>query len=489
MDQSVEAARLSKLASFQILDTPPEREFDALTALAQRLLDCPIALVSLVDDRRQWFKSVQGLGDVRETPREQAFCAHTIHEDGLLLVEDALGDARFETNPLVLGNPHIRFYAGVPLRPQSDGFADDLPGLGSFCVIDTKPRRLSEEQLAILRDLAAVASSLLRARASAEEARDMAELAEERADILDGQHRLLRQAEKLAGIGSWRLSLDDDRLEWSDQVYVIHGLPIGALPTLEEALDFYAPEEAQRIQKQLARAAQLGEPFDFESDLITADGRHRRVRSIGEIEFRHERPAAIVGVFQDVTDSHLREEELRHSASTDSLSGLPNRASFERRFADALAAAEVQAEPVALLLIDLDGFKAVNDSFGHAAGDDVLRAMAGHMRSGCMANAFSARLGGDEFALLVTRPRDCADLETYVQQVLEQLQVSVEQGGETRHVSATVGAALADGPSATQVELMRRADLALYQAKRDQRGSGRIFGVDAPIHRTSVDAV
>jgi diguanylate cyclase (GGDEF)-like protein len=488
MDQSLEAARLNKLASFHILDTLPEREFDALTALAQRLLDCPIALVSLVDERRQWFKSVQGLGDVRETPREYAFCAHTIHEDDLLMVEDARQDARFGTNPLVCGDPRIRFYAGVPLRPHSNGFADDLPGIGSFCVIDTRPRRLSAEQLAILRDLAAVASSLIQAQASAQEARDMADLAEDRANILDGQHRLFRQAEKLAGIGSWRLSLDDQRLEWSDQAYAIHGLPVGAPPTLEEALDFYTPEEAKRVQDKLAQSARLGEPFDFEADLVTANGLRRRVRSVGEIEFRHERPAAIVGVFQDVTDRHLREEELRHSASTDSLSGLPNRASFERRFAESLAAAEAQAEPVALLLIDLDGFKAVNDSFGHGAGDDVLRAIADRMRAGCMTHAFPARLGGDEFALLVTRPRDCADLSTYIRQVLEQLQVSVQQSGETRRVSATVGAALADGPSATQVELMRRADLALYQAKRHQRGSGRVFGLDAPIFRASADA-
>ena len=232
-----------------------------------------------------------------------------------------------------------------------------------------------------------------------------------------------------------------------------------------------------------------GEGFDFESDMIAADGRLRRVRSIGEIEFRHERPAAIIGVFQDVTDRHLREEELRHSASTDSLSGLPNRASFEQRFAETLAASKSQREPVALLLMDLDGFKAVNDSFGHAAGDEILKAIAQRMRAGSMANAFPARLGGDEFALLVTRPRDCADLGTYVQQVLDQLQVSITQDGETRAVSATVGAALADGPDATQMELMRRADLALYQAKRHLRGSGRIFGLDTPILRASADAI
>ncbi|MBS49161.1 MAG: GGDEF domain-containing protein [Sphingobium sp.] len=486
MHQTLEDARLRKLASFHILDTPPERDFDALTALARRLLDCPIALVSLVDQDRQWFKSAQGLGQVRETPRDQAFCAHTIHQDNLLVIEDASADARFARNPLVVGKPHIRFYAGVPLRPHHDGHSDMLPGLGSLCVIDTQPRALSDEERDILRDLAAVAESLLRAHATAQDARYLAELAEERADILDGQHRLLRQAEKLAGVGSWRVSLDDGVVQWSDQVYAIHGLPIGSTPPLEEALAFYSPEEARLIEKRLRKAMRTGEGFDFETDLIAADGRMRRVRSIGEVEFRHARPAAIVGVFQDVTERHLREEELRHSASTDSLSGLSNRASFEKRLGETLARLKRRAEPVALLLIDLDGFKAVNDSFGHAAGDDILRAMAARMREGCMANAFAARLGGDEFALLVTRPRDCADLESYVQRVLDQLQVSITQDGQTRRVSATVGATLADGPGVTQLDLMRRADLALYQAKRHMRGTGRIFGSDAPIIRDGV---
>lgn len=486
MHQTLEDARLRKLASFHILDTPPERDFDALTALARRLLDCPIALVSLVDQDRQWFKSAQGLGQVRETPRDQAFCAHTIHQDNLLVIEDASADPRFARNPLVVGKPHIRFYAGVPLRPHHDGHSDMLPGLGSLCVIDTQPRALSDEERDILRDLAAVAESLLRAHATAQDARYLAELAEERADILDGQHRLLRQAEKLAGVGSWRVSLDDGVVQWSDQVYAIHGLPIGSTPPLEEALAFYSPEEARLIEKRLRKAMRTGEGFDFETDLIAADGRMRRVRSIGEVEFRHDRPAVIVGVFQDVTERHLREEELRHSASTDSLSGLSNRASFEKRLGETLARLKRRAEPVALLLIDLDGFKAVNDSFGHAAGDDILRAMAARMREGCMANAFAARLGGDEFALLVTRPRDCADLESYVQRVLDQLQVSITQDGQTRRVSATVGATLADGPGVTQLDLMRRADLALYQAKRHMRGTGRIFGSDAPIIRDGV---
>ena len=128
----------------------------------------------------------------------------------------------------------------------------------------------------------------------------------------------------------------------------------------------------------------------------------------------------------------------------------------------------------------------VNQQWGLSGSLDILKAIAQRMRAGSMANAFPARLGGDEFALLVTRPRDCADLGNYVQQVLDQLQVSITQDGQTRRVSATVGATLADGPGVTQLDLMRRADLALYQAKRHMRGTGRIFGSDAPIIRDGV---
>lgn len=142
-----EEERLEALRSCQILDTPSEPTFDALTALAQRLLHVPIALVSLIDRHRQWFKSRQGL-EAGETSREISFCGHAVASGQPLLVHDASADERFVDNPLVSGDLHIRFYAGIPLV-TSDGLA-----LGTLCVIDHVPRTLTPEQQEILTTLA-----------------------------------------------------------------------------------------------------------------------------------------------------------------------------------------------------------------------------------------------------------------------------------------------------------------------------------------------
>ncbi|PZQ58134.1 MAG: hypothetical protein DI570_18500 [Phenylobacterium zucineum] len=155
-----ELERLEALKSFAILDTPEEAAFDRITQLAAHLLDAPIALISLVDEERQWFKSVYGL-DARETPRDQAFCAHALAlaPGEVLVVEDAAQDARFATNPLVLGPPDIRFYAGA-LLTDAEGH-----GLGTLCVIDSKPRPTpTDSELHQLRSLARMVVDHLEAR-------------------------------------------------------------------------------------------------------------------------------------------------------------------------------------------------------------------------------------------------------------------------------------------------------------------------------------
>ena len=143
---SDEPVRLAALQALKVLDTPAEERFDRVTRLARRMFGVPIALVSLVDENRQWFKSRQGL-DATETPREISFCGHAIHGTDVMVVPDTEHDQRFADNPLVADDPRIRFYAGYPLS------APDGSKIGTVCIIDREPRQLGEHDLQLLRDL------------------------------------------------------------------------------------------------------------------------------------------------------------------------------------------------------------------------------------------------------------------------------------------------------------------------------------------------
>ena len=153
-----EQDRLQELKSYKILDTLPEKELDELAEIASVICDTPISLVSFIDEKRQWFKARKGL-EAQETPRDDAFCQHTLQNPKeVLVVDDPLNDERFKNNPLVLGNPHIRFYAGAPLEtPQGNV-------LGTLCIIDNKPRTISENQRNALKLLAKKAMEYLEVR-------------------------------------------------------------------------------------------------------------------------------------------------------------------------------------------------------------------------------------------------------------------------------------------------------------------------------------
>ncbi|SEN19864.1 diguanylate cyclase with GAF sensor [Duganella sp. CF517] len=245
---SNEASRLTALRSMEILDTPAEERFDRLTRMAKRMFRVPIALVSIIDENRQWFKSNESL-PASETPRSISFCGHAILGDDIFLIADALADPRFADNPLVTGAPHIRFYAGCPLR-SAGGFK-----IGTLCIIDTEARGFDEEDAIALRDLAAMVE-----------------------------------------------------------------------------------DELSAFQK----------------------------------------------------------------ATTDDLTQISNRRGFMQLAQYSLNFCARQGAPATLVFIDLDRFKPINDTFGHAEGDRALVAFADAMRRSFRSTDLFARLGGDEFVVLLT---------------------------------------------------------------------------------------
>ena len=196
-----ETQRLAALREYQILDTTTEQTYDDITALAAYLCKVPIAMISLVDESRQWFKSKLGLNE-RETPRDVAFCAHAILQSEPLIVRDALKDSRFADSALVTRAPHIRFYAGYPLS-SPEGFA-----LGTLCAIDRKPRQLSAEQKQAMQSLSRQVMALLELR------RVSTRLAEalENVKTLHG----------LLPICAWCKRIRDDQGYWSQVEAYVH---------------------------------------------------------------------------------------------------------------------------------------------------------------------------------------------------------------------------------------------------------------------------
>ncbi|MFG6468048.1 EAL domain-containing protein [Roseateles sp. BYS87W] len=284
-----EAARLAALHQLGVLDTPAEAAFDALTAAAAALCGVPIALVSLVDGQRQWFKARVGL-TADETPREQAFCAHTILGTEVFEVADALLDPRFAGNPLVTGEPGIRFYAGAPVR-LAGGAA-----VGTVCVIDRVPRHLTATQREALAQLATAAAALLDLR------RDAHTLAKSEA-----RYRALAE---LSPVGLFAGDAHGDCTYTNPCWQEIHGL------TLERSLGLgwmqsVEAAELARLGRAWEQAVQSRGLFDEVMTVRRTDGTVRAVRSRSAPQFDAQgRMTGFVGLAEDVTEARTQQERL-----------------------------------------------------------------------------------------------------------------------------------------------------------------------------------
>lgn len=332
-----EIERLAALYRFGILDSPREAAFDALTRIAAYVCEVPIAVINFIDRDRQWFKSEVGLG-VRETPLDVSICAHAILQPGLFVVPDTRADERFADNPLVNGEPRLRFYAGALLE------TDDGYPLGTLCVLDHQPRVLTPEQGEILESLAAQVMLLL-------------SLYEHNA----------KQAEMLAEL-----------------------------------------ETARR--------------------------------------------------------------ELAHLAATDLLTGLANRRAFGERLNQEIARLARSGSSSCLLMVDLDGFKPINDRHGHQTGDHALTVFATLCTSVFRESDFIARWGGDEFMVLLpdTDKQAATAGAERLHAALARTPITADAQGSFS-LGASIGIVEFDGsPDADTV--LQAVDETLYAAKQGGRG-------------------
>ena len=470
-----ERDRLKALYELRILDTERQPDFDAVVELAQDLFHVPISAVSLIDHDRQWFKAITGL-NARETPRDLAFCNHTIRSSRPFIVSDAAKDRRFKENPLVTSNPSIRFYAGVPLAVN--------PGinLGSLCIIDNQPREIDDETIRRLNLLGEITVSLLKQHKMALDSAQLYTKSVKQAAVitrqsaaLANQKRLLDDASRIARIGAWERNNETGRIEWSDGMFALHEMDRTSPIDSSEILARYPEPDRSRLVGLLETAAKDNRAFSFEGRMYTAKGNLRWVRLESQVDIMNGQVVRRIGFQQDITEQKAMADWIRRLAEVDDLTGVFNRRVLQDRLMGHRSATGDSAG-VCLLILDLDGFKEVNDTYGHGAGDACLKQIARRLTSLDGRRIVVARLGGDEFGILRLGnpiPDVVAKLATRISHMVSN---PIKWRGHALQLSSSVGISTrAKGQKFDPAELMREADLALYDAKNAGRSCYRLF--------------
>lgn len=465
-----EQDRLVALAETGLLDTRPEDDFDSLAKLASVICDTPMAMVTLVDSQRQWFKARVGI-ESQETSRDIAFCAHTILQSELFVVKDASEDPRFSHNPLVTGDPNIRFYAGAPL------LTDDGHRLGTLCVIDHQPRELTDQQCEALELLAEQANKQIN----------------------------LRRAQRSLEVTMARSSVIQQELRANQDLFhafMDHSPFLASLKDSQGKIVYYNQQFADFFG--ITREAWLGctheelWPADIAAALREQDSHVLRKWKISAVEEHTERfqersvdwktyrfpfrdsegREYVASLAVDITADKLARkqiekyqqaleaanERLQGLAVTDSLTELPNRRAFEIALDREFALARRYDRPLALILLDIDNFKFFNDSFGHEEGDRILQRVGVKLSNGMRATDSIARYGGEEFAVIMPNTSRQSAMES-----AERLRIAIadDEQYQQREITVSLGVTTLESSKWTRDEFVRRADAALYKAKRE----------------------
>lgn len=461
-------ARVVALHDLALLDTPPQPRFDRVTEHCAELFECPISLLTLIDADRQWALSPFGV-DLKEIPRHQSFCNHVIANGDHLIVSNAEEDNRFAANPYVTGTPGIRSYLGKVVRGPAGH------PLGALCIADIEPRNFGSRDIAKLERLAKVVEDLIDAHNESIIARKLNELLVQETRALTKSAQLLKQAERIGGMGAWEYCLDSQTLRFSDQMYSLSGLRPGEPIDPKRALDAYPPSDRRRVDTAIRQAAVEGKPLEYEAEFVAEDGTTKRIRCVGErLEGSEADSPRVVGVVRDITEVYHANLALERAANFDSLTGIHNRHAFDKSLHDRIREYRRCQASVSLILLDLDGFKDINDTFGHVVGDLVLEELTSRVQKTLDDATIFARWGGDEFALLPPSGTSLMEAYSMAEAALDAIGQQIEISGQKLNVSGTAGIAfLEDGLAAK--ELIRRADIALYEGKKRERAAIHVY--------------
>lgn len=470
-----EATDLRALWTRELLDSQPELECEELVHLAAEICGTPIGLVTLLDERNQWYRASEEL-KMGETPREVAFCAHAIRQTPLFVVKDSLTDVRFGSNPLVTADSPIRFFAGVALHTK-----EGHP-LGTLCVVDTVPRILAVEQARALEILGRQVSVRLESIVQ-RYALEQALTEKDKATAgLRASEELFRAFMNASPFLSYIKDAAGRLLFYNRSFAHRFGVSEYAwLGRTDEQLWSRTLTKSVRTHDLEVMAG--GRMVETEEHIRAADGTINSLRSFKFPCYDSAGNMLLAGVAVDVSaevahkaeleryhrDLEEANDQLRKLAVTDELTGLRNRRSFEERLVMEFSMARRRKRELSILLIDVDNFKLINDRYGHAAGDEVLRRLGMVFRTTVRLPDLPARYGGEEFVVLLPESGE----ESAMGLAKRVMQRVATEPWENQPLTISVGMAAMNESLENGFQLVEMADEALYAAKR--AGKNRIM--------------
>ena len=296
----------------------------------------------------------------------------------------------------------------------------------------------------------------------------------------DGDVERFKRSQYFARIGTWDWDVDTDRLYWSDAIFGMFGFKIGEVtPSYALFCSCVHPDDRLRVRAGELRCLETGENHDEEYRVVWPDGTIRWLRETGNVvKNDHDETIKMMGVVRDITEEKASANYLKHLAHFDPLTGLPNRLVLEERLSEALEQARASATRVALVFVDLNGFKAINDRYGHAAGDRVLVTTATRLKRILRGSDTVARIGGDEFVVILQDLPQGNSLQdearSICQNIFAELSPPITIGNDQRHIGTSLGVAVFPDHAPSIDRLLHIADLAMYEAKRSGNNQYRL---------------